>query len=368
MRTKIDNLQGLRGVAVLLVGFLHLHNFEHIYREDAILPAWARVGHSGVDLFFVISGFIMMAIARDYASNARTAAGFLYNRWARIYPTYWLWFLISLFIFVVAPNWLRMEPGQIPRLVESFFLVPPWSPILVPVAWTLKYELYFYLVFSLIILVPARKRIFALLVWGMYMLAGQTHCYLMPEAQCSKGFSLTIHPLGMEFLFGAFIGWLYMNRELKRPRYILTAGLVLMAGGYALYLFTGLHLDDNVWYRVLLFGIPATVLVYGAVEMERKWAPFVPAWLVTLGNASYTIYLSHFLLLQVFFFLLTKHFSMPIASLDALIVSLVLGVGVAGYLWIERPLLRLCRGRLFTEDREPPVAPDRLVPSFTEKS
>jgi len=367
MRAKITNLQGLRGVAVLLVAFLHLQNFEHIYREDAILPAWARIGHSGVDLFFVISGFIMIVIARDYPCNWRTAAGFLYNRWARIYPTYWLWFLVSLSIFLAAPHWLRMEPGAVPRLVESFFLVPPWSPILVPVAWTLKYELYFYLVFSLVILVPARLRMWALMTWGVYMLAGQAHCHLMPETHCSKGFWLTIHPLGMEFLFGAFVGWIYLHYRSRNPRYILGAGFLLMLSGYALYLLTGLDLDDNLWYRVVLFGVPAAILVYGSVEVERHRAPYMPRWLVGLGNASYTIYLSHFLLMQLFFFLLTKHFNMPIAVLDFLVATLVLSVGVAAYAWLERPLLRVCRGRPFARESVPSASAESLSSPVSDK-
>lgn len=87
-----------------------------------------------------------------------------------------------------------------------------------------------------------------------------------------------------------------------------------------------------------------------------------------LGNASYTIYLSHFLLLQVSFYLLTKYFHLPIVALNLMVVSIVLSAGVAGYIWVERPLLRLSRGRLFRTNRKPSVISDALAPPVSEKS
>ncbi len=345
MQSKITNLQGLRGFAVLLVVFMHWRNLEQLYRDDGFLPDWARIGHSGVDLFFVISGFIMVVIAKGYASDLRTAGTFLYHRWARIYPTYWFWFLVSLGIYLLAPSWLNLESGEIPYLIESFFLLPTWSAQLLPVSWTLKYELYFYLVFSTMILLPPHWRIAALLAWGGYMLGGQALCYDAPEIQCNKDLFLSVSPLGLEFLFGALAARIYLRRRATHALAATLAGVGLMTAGWTIYIWSGLELDDNIWYRVLLFGLPAAVLLYGCVELERQRGIAAPRWLIVIGNASYSIYLSHLLLLTLLFAKLPVIYPFPTPLLDAMVLLLTLSVGMLAYRWVEQPLLRLCRGR-----------------------
>jgi len=345
MQSKIANLQGLRGVAVLLVVLLHWQSMERLHRNDGILPDWTRIGHAGVDLFFVISGFIMLVIARDSPPGLRTAGIFLYHRWARIYPTYWFWFLVSLVFYLAVPGWLRLTPGQLPYLTESFFLLPTWSAQLVPVSWTLKYELYFYLVFSAVLLLPVRWRIVALLVWGGYIGIGQTLCYDAPTIQCNKNLFLTVHPLAFEFLCGALIGWSYLRWRVPFGLLLALSGADLAATGFTLYLWSGLELDGNIWYRVLLFGLPAAVLLYGGVELERQRGIVAPRWLIGVGNASYSISLSHFLLIDLLFARLPIYIALPTGLLDLAVLILTLAVAILGHHWVERPLLHLCRGR-----------------------
>jgi exopolysaccharide production protein ExoZ len=342
---RVANVQGLRAVAVLLVMFLHLRDLERVYRADAVLPGWADIGHSGVDLFFVISGFIMVLIGHVYPATRSAAGRFLYKRWARIYPTYWFWFLVTLAVYVAAPAWLRFEPGQVTHLVESFFLIPTWTPHLVPVSWTLKYELYFYLIFSIVILMPARWRMLVLFAWAGYMLIGQQFCYDAPDVLCHKSLFLTMHPLAFEFLFGAAVAGIYLHRRSLYPRFFFILGLCLLVGSFVVYIRSGVNLDDNSWYRVLLFGFPAAVLLYGCVELERQQGIRVPAWLVAVGNASYSIYLSHFLLFDLLYGRLVPFSVLPAALVAGIIFTLSLAVGLIAYRWVEHPLLQLSRGR-----------------------
>ncbi|NCA69129.1 MAG: acyltransferase [Sphingobacteriia bacterium] len=342
---QILNVQGLRALAVLLVVFLHLRDLERVHRVDALLPVWADIGHSGVDLFFVISGFIMVVIAREQSATMRTAARFLYHRWARIYPAYWFWFLVTLAIYLTAPAWLRLSPNQLDQLVASFFLIPTWTAQLVPVSWTLKYELYFYLVFSVIILLPPGWRARVLLLWGVYLLLGQAVCYEAPDILCHKTWFLTMHPLAFEFLFGAAVAWLYLHQRIAHPVRILALGLLMFAGGLTFFIWSGIHLDANIWYRVLLFGLPAAVLLWGLVEMERQDALLMPTWLVAIGNASYSIYLSHLVLIELLFRALSKQDGIPTVAATPLVCMLALGIGILAYQRVERPLLALTRGR-----------------------
>ncbi len=284
-------------------------------------------------------------ISAAYRPTPRVAGRFLYRRWARIYPTYWFWFLVTLVIYLSEPSWLRVTPDRIPHLVESFFLIPTWTEQLVPVSWTLKYELYFYLVFSAVILLPTRWRNPALLVWAGYMLIGQQFCYAAPEVLCHRTLFLTMHPLAFEFLFGAAVAWLYLRSPLRTPVRVLALGICLLIGSYVLFVWSGLSLDANSWYRVLLFGLPAAVLLYGVVELERKRGPIAPRWLIAVGNASYSIYLSHFLLFLLLFKALAAQTLVPTAVMTVVIFAVSLCVGLLAYYWVERPQLDLLSGR-----------------------
>ena len=324
---------------------MHWQNLASSYRDIGAAPAWVRIGHSGVDLFFVISGFIMMVIARNYPANLATAGTFLYHRWARIYPAFWIWFLIALSFYLLRPNWIHLEPGQVKYLTQSFFLLPTWSPLLVPVSWTLKYELYFYLVFSIVILVPSKLRIVALLAWGGYIIVGQSKCYAAPEILCNRNLFLTMHPLALEFLFGVLVAWSYLRVRIAWPLTLTLFGCALLLAGFTVYLGTGLDIDSNLWYRVFLFGLPASVLLYGCVELERQRGCIAPDWLIKVGNASYSIYLSHLLLLEVLYATLTEYTALSAPSVDILALCAALGGGLLAYHVVELPLLRLSRGR-----------------------
>ncbi len=332
-------------MAVLLVMFLHLRDIERIYRPDPVLPVWADIGHSGVDLFFVISGFIMFLITHAYPATSATAGRFLQHRWARIYPTYWAWFLISLAVYVTAPAWLRFEPGKLTHLLEGFFLIPTWTSPLVPVSWTLKYEIYFYLVFTAVIFLPQRLRMPALILWALYMLIGQQVCYAAPTVLCHKTLFLTMHPLVFEFLFGTVVAWLYLRVPLRRPLLMLLLGLGLQVGGLLWLVLGEVFLDANAWYRVFLFGLPAAVMLYGVVEMERARGAMTPRWLIAIGNASYSIYLSHFLVLLVLFKALAAQRLVPTAIVTSAVFMAALGAGLLAHRWIEQPLLALTRRR-----------------------
>ena len=102
---KIFNLQALRGIAVLLVIAYHLTKIEGKYGHgEGILPSFLTIGMSGVDLFFVISGFVMVTVTRGWFQQKGKPVRFLYHRITRIYPVYWFYSLIVLAIYLVMPE------------------------------------------------------------------------------------------------------------------------------------------------------------------------------------------------------------------------------------------------------------------------
>jgi hypothetical protein len=135
---RLSTLQVMRAVAVNLVILYHLTQFETVYAGKSILPAFCVYGMSGVDIFFVLSGFIMVAVAgKDIG-----AIQFLWRRAIRIYPPYWL---VTLIILEFSRVGAAAATDTI-SLWRSFLLVPDSGLPLLTVGWTLVHEVYFYLV------------------------------------------------------------------------------------------------------------------------------------------------------------------------------------------------------------------------------
>ncbi|MGZ8144984.1 MAG: acyltransferase family protein, partial [Methylosarcina sp.] len=153
-----QSVQTLRGIAVLgIVGF-HAMAIEKKYSGgDRLLPDFFRLGQSGVDLFFVISGFVIMSVTRGRFGCPRETLRFLWGRLTRIYPAYWFYFFLTAAIFFIRPGWVNTSQGRHPEFISSFFLLPADRLPLVMVAWTLIHELWFYLVFSVLLTLNERR-------------------------------------------------------------------------------------------------------------------------------------------------------------------------------------------------------------------
>jgi peptidoglycan/LPS O-acetylase OafA/YrhL len=164
-RVKVQNVQALRGAAILLVVVYHTWTIERRYGGGpGLLSDWVAVGLSGVDLFFVISGFIMVTVTKSLVPGLTTATNFLYHRAARIYPIYWIYSLMLLPIFLVRPDMVNSSQGNQVDLLASFLLLPQRLLPLLQVGWTLVHEIYFYLIFALFLSIKRLRLAVGLMV------------------------------------------------------------------------------------------------------------------------------------------------------------------------------------------------------------
>ncbi len=349
MQTQtVQNIQGLRGVAVLLVVVFHLALVEAQYGgATPLLPALATVGMMGVDLFFVISGFVMVGITRGGFRQPVFAMRFLYRRASRIYPLYWIYSLCVLAVFVVQPSWVNSSQGHQVDLLASFLLIPDERLPLLMVGWTLIHEVYFYAVFfGLLLLLAERHLPWGLLGWALVVVGA----YLTSPPSPSPAVALAIHPLTLEFIAGAGLG--LMAPRWRRIPTAGFAGVAILAGSVGLWLYAGYRGLTNdplpdPGLRVLLFGIPAWTLVAWAVRAEMG-GHYLLRTLQRIGDASYSIYLSHLLVLVAGGRLWAVWAGDGIADNRLALPLLLLAVLVTGqwsYRWLERPLLDLTRGR-----------------------
>lgn len=348
----LHNIQALRAIAALLVVFAHLPGIEAKHSPDQILPTIFMLGISGVDLFFVISGFIMVYVTWHTPRKLANVGRFLFARFTRIYPIYWLIAGLVFIAWKFRPDLISFDP-QTTSLWRSFFLLPDNTFPMLKVAWTLIHELYFYLIFALCLCVPRRFLMAALTLWAIAILALQNSgfCPLSPT------WRLMINPMGLEFYFGAVIGWLYMRKaqdglqaRLAWPILIIGCLCFIAALSYQ----SGFAADPFPDYarRTIVFGIPAALMVFGLVNIEQKGYS-APVPLSTIGDWSYALYLSHVLTLSVLGYIWAR-IAGP-ATWDNLIVMpimVVIATIISGVIWygFEKPLLQFfstIRARLF---------------------
>lgn len=334
----------MRGVAVLAVVFFHLMLIEGRYGgANRILPDWLQFGTFGVDLFFVISGFVMVTVTRGKFQKTKNALLFLYHRISRIYPLYWVYTTLALLVFLIQPSWVNSSQGNQVNILASYLLLPADLLPLVQVGWTLIHEMYFYLVFFVMMLaLPERFLPASMLVWGIVIA-------VFGASTGNATYNLVFHPLTIEFLIGCMLAWHYHKfTALKLNGHWLVAiaclGMLAAIVGYVYYQSVTAAPPDR-WWRLLYYGIPATVIVFCITHAERNGV-ILPNPLIQSGNASYSIYLSHLFTVNVVgrvwnLFavesIIDNIFVLPI------IFIMVLAVGFISYWYIELPLLKVSR-------------------------
>jgi exopolysaccharide production protein ExoZ len=241
----------------------------------------------------------------------------------------------------VRPEWVYAShlTGE-PDLVASFLLLPSTQMPLHAVGWTLIHEFWFYLVFGLLLVLPRQALGLALGGWAAAVVAG---ALLLPDP-ASPWLDLARHPLTLEFLAGAGAGLLAARGWFPAPLVMVRVGLVLLVFG----LFAGGseagRLFAGEWWRVLVFALPCTLLVWGLVGLERQGFWRAPGALVRLGDWSYALYLLH-----VPVFAAVGRMIAPVSGpslLDSavflpLALGLAIAVSAAAHRLYERPLIRL---------------------------
>ncbi len=341
---KLQNVQALRGIAVLAVVFFHLIIIERRYGgTQTILPDWVAFGMFGVDLFFVISGFVMVTVTQGKFQNLRQAFLFLYHRVSRIYPLYWVYTTLALLVFLIMPGWVNSSQGGRVDILASYLLLPNELLPLVQVGWTLIHEIYFYLVFFVLMLVlPERFLFIGLLVWGVVIA-------VFGRSFGSLTYNLVFHPLTLEFIIGCLLAVHYHKLRAVKINggiLVLLACLGMLAAilGYV-YFEAQTGFPPEGWWQVVYYGIPATLIVFCITHAERNEV-VLPNILIQAGNASYSIYLSHLFTINVVGKL------WQIVAVDSVVdnifalllaFGLVWVVGFLSYRFIEIPLLKLSR-------------------------
>jgi len=337
----IHSIQVLRFVAALIVVVFHAHvalmlNFPgHV--PDQVDHAF-KVGASGVHIFFVISGFVMVYTT---LRSGLTPARFLKRRLIRIYPIYWLVAGAYLVIHQFLGTPYDLTPQQI---AGAALLFPRASSLVIGPGWTLSFEMYFYLCFAIALFAGPRRGILALSFLYLASVAGGL--VLEPQTPWGKLFT---DSLLLEFMMGAFLGYAFSRRCIVSRR----LGGILVLAGLALF-GCGFWLDYDRLPSVISWGIPSLLLVTGSLAFEPELRSPVGRFFAKLGDSSYLLYLSHVLIIDLLLVTpivaLNRSLSAAI-GVSALVAVLCTIIAAIGYEWIELPLLRALKRISLRESR-----------------
>lgn len=348
---RLKGIQVLRGVAAIGVVALHAANRVKGLTNTQLSPLWI-VGDHGVDVFFVISGFIMFHTSGRDFGGASEGMEFIARRVIRIAPLLWIMSL-AMVVFLV----LRDDTPPLSSVISTLTLVPyDWSVL--DVSWTLSYEMYFYVLFAFFIFAAAQRYRAFLIISAIVAIVVAGH--LLVTAPPMEGDGLEVmgwhflsNPIAIEFCFGILLARFISLEDVGSlwPIMAGAAALLVMIGNgffYASSEYLHLHLPEIRW---LIMGVPAAVLVAAALKARVLSGP-ISSFGLLCGDASYSIYLSHLFAIIGCLWILKQvapNMPAPLMALAIIIVSCLSGISV--FLVIERPITRYLQARFSPKRR-----------------
>lgn len=353
----LKNIQILRFVAAMAVVFHHVPPYAVAGGYSPNWPLFLRgvfeAGFAGVDLFFVLSGVVMAESTRALAPGMVTGLRFVGIRFARIYLGWWPFF--ALYFFLIE----RGHPRPEVSLVGSFLLLPVgFNEMLLNITWTLGFELYFYLVLGFLLVLPRTRLRVALWAWAAAVLAFTLYSLARGLYQPEHFGEVTIGqgffgaPLVLEFIAG-FLLCDYLRKNPGLPWLPFAAsGLLLGALATCYQIYGNLHASGLAGYfhgpeRALLIGGAACSIAACALLLREPTRP-VALWASKMGDASYAIYLSHIMVVSIFYLLVVRA-GVPQnykLSLFVLAITAVILYSWLHFRWIEHPLYRAVRRKI----------------------
>ncbi|HCJ9895220.1 TPA: acyltransferase [Escherichia coli] len=305
-KNKLDAIQFFRCAAIMFV--VYAHSFDRIERYVDLghynfLSDLAHFARSGVDMFFIISGFIMSYITHaDIYNNKFSWGTFMYKRITRIAPMYWLVTLAVLILLKVAPALFYNTTTNLAHTVGSFLFVPVASPEgkfapLLGVGWTLNLEVYFYLTLSLVIIIFREKYLTSFFV---LLLLSVSAGYLFGHRENLYLYSLITNPILFEFFMGIMVYHIYSSVRQSNNDFRWYVAFIISILVLVLTIFY--RLPDDM--RFIYWGGSYAVLILSTLVLFSS-CNFLRI-LIKIGDASYTIYLTHYFVISGFYYALTK--------------------------------------------------------------
>jgi exopolysaccharide production protein ExoZ len=381
---KLDWIQGLRGIAAMMVVLVHsrfILQGSDAGRAVADIVMFPMA--MGVDLFFLISGFLMVLTTSNFDGTRRYAWIFFIKRFARIWPVYAITSFVVVALEHKGINGFY-DPGVMLHLLEGLVFIPhdpATSPLyfkmFVDVAWTLCFEFYFYVVFAAAMLFRS-YRYWAMAAWFALTLiviphlrGGFTLSLLQPDPTARLRYAnLAVCPIVWDFVLGMLAAWLYKSKVAIRQPALIYAAMTISIGTM-LVRWNDLGLTN--FHGPAGWGAPLAVWFFGLALLAKTGEIRVPACAVWLGNISYSLYLIH---LYVFSEIVKLSGHLALSAVDATsffmvvrpIAAVVMSYFVFRYVetpssdWLRKVLMHASFGKNYVRHSASPADPSPAGP------
>jgi peptidoglycan/LPS O-acetylase OafA/YrhL len=366
-RGRIDNIQILRAIAALTVVVSHsCGDVLDIFGKGSATPPVP--GQFGVEIFFVISGFIIWHIASREFGRPRARFHFAWNRAWRVIPLYWLTTLAYIGIGHFMPGSINRDASSLPHALASFVFFPVQGPSgsmspIYSLGWSLNYEMFFYAVMALLLGLRARTALIALTVIFVGLAA------IHPWMPANTALWVWTRAFVLEFLAGVLLSALWARTHARLPAWTFLPLLALVMVGVIAYFQTSYGPDQIVsWAQGASYALrPQTMLMaVGIVALglfcaqPKGGVSWIRKPLLLVGNSSFSLYLTHMFTVRIAARIAEKvHVAnlIPAWLFWALLVLVCCGVAYVSYLLVEKTGARLAKSILqHWEKRRAPAA------------
>ncbi len=333
---KINALQALRAYAAISVmlghGILEFHTTKGMVMPFNEFPLIA-----GVDIFFVLSGFVMYYTSEEMFGRPKAVLEFWRRRFIRLVPLYWFFTSLMVAVLLFLGNHVRSTEFNLWNVISSYLFIPSERPggRIAPVlslGWTLNYEVFFYFSFGLLLLFNKRNGLICLILSYLCLIVVSSLYNFSSVPVRFWGNSIIF-----EFIFGVLLGTLRVRVDLQKS---LSFCLAIFLLGLIILLL-GCNLEVP---RFVKGGLPAALMVYAALALPLSADRKIPGWIILLGDSSYALYLCHRFVLRIVTIFFVE-VTVPAGGQIFLYVFMTLSgsviLSIMVHKFIERPFLQL---------------------------
>ena len=334
MNYPLKVIQVLRGFAAIAVLLYHSGIYADIYFGNTFFSF--GYGTLGVDFFFTLSGFIITYIHLKDIKQRGSVTKFAGRRFIRIFPFYWITLLAVI----------ALDPSTFPGwklFFENILLFRlPMSDMPLKVAWSLTFEILFYFIFALAIAAGWKVARIMLAAWLLLII-------FSPPIH-STFYNVLVSNLNMEFLFGCFAAYVFIEKKPPLKASVFVAGLIFLAASFVVCILWRGFERFNILFTTLMGAASGWIILHAALlDKAQRYRAFSLPVLVLAGDASYAIYLTHTIYMPYLFNAfnqltdasLLNHLLQSVIIL--LIIFLSIAIGMLIHLFIEKPMLVFLR-------------------------
>ena len=345
-KRTLNLVQLLRGLASLLVVLMHATATVKDAERGNFAGGFFAFGGAGVDIFFVLSGFIITYTSRNSLGAAKNFFIFLRRRFVRIFPAYWIIITIFLAIQLALPSFYRTQYQIGFMNLFGTYLLFPSHNMINGVSWTLSYELFFYLLFSLAFII--RNKIVLLILALIYV----SILTVLPMVGYHPEFGSSIinlvgFPMNIEFFMGISAALIIPKISFRTALFFLVTGSIAFITSGILYN-NGISVWPDSFNRVLMYGIPSFFIITGIVRYEIYRPANIHNVFINLGEASYSLYLIHLPLVVAGIKILSRYIKAPGLLMQAAVIGLVIFICMLSVIFfrnIERRIINILNGK-----------------------